>query len=149
MGDSIYALKFGAGQKTTSAMARWHWLDGRPCTYNLERHVSDLLGILLFGIFQLPYTILFSTHTYCRRTQPKYLVFMQITRISTSCRKKFEFQNVISNDFQQKWCTIFCYMLKKLWWQKLVLIFWGLTFSLIYVVYMEFGGKNNLFSAAM
>ena len=29
-GHSIYALKFGAGQKTTSAMARWHWLDGRP-----------------------------------------------------------------------------------------------------------------------
>ena len=30
---SIYPLKFGAGQKTTSAMARWDWLDGRPCKY--------------------------------------------------------------------------------------------------------------------
>ena len=32
-GHSIYALKFGVGQKTTSAMARWHWLDGRPWWY--------------------------------------------------------------------------------------------------------------------
>ena len=28
-----YALTFGAGQKKTSAMAQWHWLDGRHCIY--------------------------------------------------------------------------------------------------------------------
>ena len=42
-----YALTFGAGQKkTTSAMARWHWLDGRHCICRL------VLGIaMLFCIF--------------------------------------------------------------------------------------------------
>ena len=35
-----YAPNFGAGQKTTSAMARWHWLVRRPCIYLYANLIS-------------------------------------------------------------------------------------------------------------
>ena len=35
LGTQILPWFSGRGKKTTSAMARWHWLDGRPCKYHI------------------------------------------------------------------------------------------------------------------
>ena len=44
MGRPICALTFGVGQKTTIAMARWHWLDWRHCTQSNIGSTSDDKG---------------------------------------------------------------------------------------------------------
>ena len=46
VGCPKYALTFGRAKKTTSAMARWHWLDGRPCLY---RNITRSFRVLRFG----------------------------------------------------------------------------------------------------
>ena len=68
-GYSIYALKFGAGQKTTSAMAlaRWQWLDGRPWWYcNYIKH--PIRNFMFFG----------SIYDYFSSITPLFIIFFTI-----------------------------------------------------------------------
>ena len=46
----------GRGKKTTSAMARWHWLEWRPCVY--------LSWVLSFWVLRTKYALVFNAKIY-------------------------------------------------------------------------------------